>query len=239
MARRKLKKFFRKRTYGRKKAAKSRRRISRRHGMLTLAPGRALFPPMIRVKLRYEQTSSSIQTVSGIPTGVVYLANGIFDPSGGIGSGQPRGFDQIMPFFNNWVVTGSKCVVYASSNATGATESPQVCVITSADPAISVDTRDYFEDRYTRKLLLGPASGGKNAGVVSRTYSARKWFGATSRMLMQNDDVTGSSTADPQDSVYYHIAVCPQLEGSNAKALLRIVIDYTVIFFKPNLITSS
>lgn len=231
------KRSFRKGRYNRRKGRKGRRTGRRR--MLTITPGRALFPPMTRVNLRYENSGQTVNVTSGVPAGLVFRATGIYDPEYAAGGGQPRGFDQIAPFFDSWVVVGAKLSVQVASNATSGNNSGYITALTTDENAISAATRDYFEDRFIRKSMFGPASGGKNTAFARTTYSARKWHGAGGRVLMQNTDLIGTETSDPAKNTYFHVVLIPVSDGAASSCFVRFWIDYSVIFFGPKLITAS
>lgn len=219
-------------TYRRKRSrtvTRSRRRKSRSRRKRV----RRAFPRKMAVNLPYSEINISIGSGAGLGGGIIFSANGVFDPNITGTGHQPRGFDQYMLFYDHYVVIGSKITVDFQNNE----DFPIRCGIalrdansnTILDPDI---LGEYF---YKRERTAGAVTSGQsNTTTVTYQASPRKFLGRSK--VLSDSSLKGSSAANPAEQLYYYI-YCFALDGSSAISStdVRVKIDYATVFIEPKL----
>lgn len=184
--------------------------------------------PFQIAKLRYaiyDGDSHDLASTSGSIAGVVYRANDLFDPyQTGVGS-QPRGFDQIMAQFRNFIVLGSKITCDFTFGSGSSTSTTAMCAVTLRDGTVAMSTtKDIMEHPRTRFKVISAESD--RVRVINK-YSWR-WVGASDPL--DNENLYGTTSSSPTEGLYYHInAYCPSSGTENI--WVSGFIDYTAIFF--------
>lgn len=188
-----------------------------------------------RVVLHYFENAISINPGVAAAGAYVFAANGLYDPNiTGVGH-QPNGFDQYMALYNEYVVVGSTIKVsFANADADNVA---LIGIFLEDFETTDLDIRKYIENgngvwSYIDKL-------GTGAGVKTLTHSADISKFSTQSVLNE-DDFTGTSGANPADTHFYHVVVAP-FDGAanNGSVLLNVEIRYDVIFRDPALTALS
>lgn len=182
--------------------------------------------------LRYVETISF--TAGTTVTDYIYRANGLYDPNvSGVGH-QPRGFDQMMAFFDHFCVTGSKCTVDFGG---GVATMYQIGVALKAAPASFTGSTldDCIEQNAANFQLVYP---GGMVGKSSKTFSARKFF--TVSDPVGEDELNGGTSSDPVEQAYFHVIMgsVGGVAGAGT-TYCTVTIDYHVVFSEPKTLTSS
>lgn len=223
-----------------KKPYVKRRKQWKRQKMLTLRPGRTLFPDSIRVKLRYESGAVSVDAGAGVPAVHKVCANGLYDPDVTGTGHQPRGFDQVMPFYTNYVVTGAKITAHFISLSTSQPNIPVVGVSVRSTSATVTDILDFTEDRKTRWKIMSTSDGSKGVVKVQGFFSAKKWFGMGYRQLLADHTKNGSESANPTDGVFFHLFTHAANDSTDITDIkVRYVVEYTAVMVQPKSISAS
>lgn len=196
------------------------------------------FPLPLKLKreLRYMESSIGLNPgVAGTAADYVFSANGLYDPNiTGVGH-QPLGFDNYMAMYEHYTVIGAKITVQfqntetiymawagiAARSGSGAiANGPQavengMCVVTPLNKAdVSGDFRS----------LSYPLSIGKFMGRHN---------------ILAEDDFRGTSTANPNEEVYFHVIAFPNNAQDIGQITAHVVIDYIAIFTEPKNINQS
>lgn len=100
-----------------------------------LGPREFGFPNSIITKLRYCDTTVLTGT-SGIKAGVVFAANGLYDPDVTNAGHQPMFFDQFAAIYDQYVVLGSKITVTVTNTTTTI---PLICVLNGDDDSTNTE----------------------------------------------------------------------------------------------------
>lgn len=192
-------------------------------------------PTKFTTKLRYAFTGTL--NPNGITPAVhVFRANSLYDPDQtGVGA-QPRGFDQIIAFYDHYVVIHSKITVkFVNRDSSGpATVGTNANFIVGVDLNDSSDTlntiNDYMEHGYAKYSMLAGTSGTRD--VVSSTKSFTNKFLGRSKPL-SDSQLKGSSTSNPVEQGYYHIFANAVGNFDTGPMDIYVVIDYTAVFIEP------
>lgn len=219
------------RRYAKRRAT---RRYRRRGRKVAVPRNRFMLGRTYKTNLRYE----SIQNITaGVDPGTNYLfsANDLYDPDVTSGGHQPRGFDQLMTFYDHFNVIGSRITI-RFLNADSVIQGV-LCTIRLRDdstPATSITT--VREDPGVRQTILGHAQSGRNMGVLRKGFSAKKFFG---KPPMSADNQQGTAFGSPSEQAYYHINVSAQSTGTAGAIEAYVTIDYTAIFTEPKMPAAS
>jgi len=190
------------------------------------------FPDRKFVKLRYVQ---EIKLDAGTASFAVntFSANGMYDPdiTGVVVGHQPSNFDTWMSIYDHYTVLGarisSQFVPTAAANLI-----PAVSGILLSDTGIRVAGMTGLED-----LLENPQNKRGNTFSVgtlysvpynktTKNFSASKFFGKKSSVVMGDDDYRGRINANPTDQAYFELYAY-SVDGNNPGALTYIVtIEY-------------
>ncbi len=234
--------YRRKRKYKRRGAGHHNRRYSRGRynrgfGVLTAGAGRglgSLFGNRKLVKLRYHATLT-LEPNAPFVAAYVFSANGLFDPDITGTGHQPRGFDEIMPLFFNYVVvqsTLSASFLQTANNTADDSLGTQVGIALKGVDTVSTLSNSYFEDRNVVFTTLG----NRNASgpvFLSNTFNARKYL--TRKDPLNDDTLQGNGGANPDEQVFYQIFIAPLQDIGVGIIQITVDIVYTAVFIGPQI----
>lgn len=192
-------------------------------------------------KTRYVEKNVVINAgLGGTADSYVFSANGIYDPNiSGIGH-QPIGFDQIMNFYDHFVVLGSKITV---SFVSGDTNYTNIVGITLQDSPTEIpNATRLIENGRCRWTQLTPANtsfGGAGAGPRRLTMKCNpsKFLGRTKPLA--DSELKGSASSNPQEQAYWHVFAEPNSSNDGNNIECHIVIDYLVAYIEPKTLQLS
>lgn len=166
----------------------------------------------------------------------VIAANGLYDVDiTGIGH-QPTGFDQYMALYNEYVVTDAEIEVFFFNKDT--TYPMQIGIAFLDFNTTSTDTRRYIENGNCVSKIIGNATGATpNIGSL-RMKAHIQNFTKKQNILTENG-FSGSSTANPVDTNFFHVWAAPVEAVDAGEVLCRIVVTYKVLFRDPSFNTLS
>lgn len=215
--------------YNRRKFRKNRKRNYRkRKWALMTTPIARRFP----TKLRYQETISLNPDITGVASHV-YSLNGIYDPNiSGVGH-QPRGFDQIMPMFDHYVVVG--CRVTLEFAPVSSAVYPQIVGGNVNDDTSLLLLNDYLESTKVKSRQLSNTSGYPTRIVMN--VNPNRFLGRSHPL--SDSQLKGSSASNPAEQAYLHIFTGPY-QGVDAGAVYcNVRLDYSVIFIEPKDLAQS
>lgn len=207
-----------------------RRRYRKKRYNKSNAPSGSPFPIKCMNKLTYvEQTSTNPGSVT--PSGIVFRANGLYDPNLSGAGHQPRGFDEYMNIYERWLVIGGKVRVDVAPTTTPVM---MYMLLSSDSTSIMTNPTDYSESRNVKKIILGANSSGR---TVYYKYNPNKFMVAPKPMSTPN--LQGTASVDPTRQCYLHVAFV-SLDGSDPGSIpYQVTIDYSVIFHTPKKLIES
>ncbi len=193
------------------------------------APQRSLRAPLPKkmiTKLKYNDTYN---LSSGVTAAVrVFNAGSVYDPyQTGVGH-QPRGFDQLMPLYDHFVVIGAKCVVSFSHDPTSSNNS-LVGISLRDSPTVSTAVNDYMEGTQDVHRMI-PISRPTSV-TISQKYSPKKFLGISHPLSA--GELKGTVGSDPSESAYFHVYNAPVSGGTSGVMQTNVDIEYIVAFIEP------
>jgi len=190
------------------------------------------------VRMTYVQQVLMDPAIGTVGTNV-FRANGCFDPDL-TGSGtQPYGFDQWMPFYNHYVVLGSKCSATFTPIASDGVSGNFIASIalkasTTTQPT---DVTRNLEYPHTVYRQCGNAQA-NNGVTLTKNCSVKKFLGRAS--VLSDPALKGTSATDPSEQAYFHVSVSPTNQGYNIGAVTALVrINYLVALIEPKILPKS
>lgn len=175
--------------------------------------------------LRYYEQGPINPLATGLAAWV-FQANGLYDPNVTYTGHQPRGFDQLMPLYDHFVVMSSKCKVTLCAENPG--DVPITCTLALRDSVTtSSDPINYIEGRHCAYTLLPPAE----THTLHMNFNAKKFFGA--KDPCGDDEQQGTVSADPVEGAYYHLGLNSPSGTDPGPIMVLWDITYTVKFIEP------
>lgn len=185
------------------------------------------FPQSFLTKLRYTELISLNPPATASVDDYVFRANDCYDPNlTGIGH-QPRGFDQWMTVYQQWVVVGSAINVKFSDGDNNTYEAVVGVNLNTLSTIDSNEIIDMIEDRKVRYKI----TNNDRPVTCTEKFSSKKWFKSKP---MSDDTLHGTATNGPANLTYYHVWAGDMNSLEDVQSVNAIVtIDYLVVFFDP------
>lgn len=184
--------------------------------------------------LRSQKVTMRYYTGRGINAGVggtavtVFAANGMYDPDiTGVGH-QPRGFDELMPLYDHYVVIGVKCTVDFIPSA-GETV-PIYVGITLRDSSVTATANDYVEGGNTMYGVLSASQGFPTR--MTMPINPNKFLGRSKPLA--DRDLKGSATTNPAELAFIHVWAAPANSGDDpGNVVANVLLEYTAVLIEP------
>lgn len=185
---------------------------------------------------RYADYQSIAGAGGGAAAVWVLSGNGLYDPDiTGIGH-QPSGFDELMAIYDHYTVLWSKVHVTFINTTTGPAQSGVVGISVMDNATALGDYREYIEAGESCWSSIDE-NGRTNDFVV------KKQMGSVKRNLgrpkpLDEDDLRGTSAANPTEQYYFHIWNAPNSAGSLATDIMYVV-DFYAVLTEPRVVGLS
>lgn len=200
-------------------------RLARRIGIPNFLPAQRA------AKLRYT-SQLTLTSAAGLLTNHQFRANGCYDPDFTSTGHQPYGWDQLTPFYNHYVVAGSRMSVRVVPQTDNTAFSGCVGIYLSDDSTVGFTSYTTFVEakKGTYRLING---GSDKQTTVSCNYSAKKFFNIVN--VKDNIARLGASTVnDPGEIAMFNLWYQAADETSTATNLTALVtIEFMVLFSEP------
>lgn len=192
-------------------------------------------------KLRYVE-EITMNPGAGLIANYVFSANGLYDPNVTGTGHQPRAFDQLMTFFDHYVVLGAKITVTPVKLDTANTV-PGYFGILVSDDGITVAGHtllDIMETRLNKsnrtKLVGFNYDMAKTSRSISAKFSARKFF----HKNVKGDDIfRGSASSNPSEQAYFEIYHSSVNGNDPDPCTFFVQIEYIALFTERKIIPVS
>lgn len=212
-----------------------RRRLGGRRGIRKRGRTRLYRSPVtkrMRISFRYNQ----ILSFSGAAIqSHIFAANSVFQPDVTTDDHQPLGYDQYSPFYERYVVMGSRisCQFLSREASEGIIASVQL----DTQSAASLNILTEIENRNVAYRCLAGYNS-RSPAVLKRTFSARKFFSV--RDPPGDPTLVALTSANPSNAAYY-IVTCERMDGVSAMAEVQILVTltYSALLFDPKDIAQS
>lgn len=182
----------------------------------------------LKSKFRY---SEDIQLVSSASTPAVHVfsLNGLYDPNvTGIGH-QPRGFDELMPLYDHYVVIGARVRVDFVNAST--TNTAFVFLAVRDSNTVSTGYTDYLENGNNKHITMGVEGSGANNKTLYYNVNPNKFLGRSKPMA--DPQLKGSNASNPTEQAYLHIAAVSSDLFTATNMTILVTIEYTAVLIEP------
>lgn len=188
------------------------------------------------VTMRYADRYTLSSNTVGVYDTIHFRANDLYDPDYQTGGHQPRGFDEWMKFYDNFIVLGSKITIFATNtkhiltNDVNSDAFQNVMVTVSCTEDIETHGGQVTEILETRKNRYRPLNTYENnTQVLVHKYSAKKMLGLTD--VKDHAEIQGSALASPIQTTFYNISAIQMSQAVQTSAPIGLIIriDYIVM----------
>jgi len=176
----------------------------------------------------------NVSTASGVLQTYVFSCNGMFDPNiTGVGH-QPVGFDQLMVFYDHYVVRASKISVTFLNQSAGSVPCVGLALNSTntapSDFTVLVESGSVVRDR------LGISSTPESMKTLELAVDISKFHGTPG--LRDNPDLWGTISTNPNDQTYFNLCSWDP-QGVSATISFTVSIEFEAWFLEPRKISSS
>jgi len=190
----------------------------------------------IKTTIKYSSRGISLAPgPSGTASEHVFSANGCFDPDiSGVGH-QPSGFDELMVFFDHYVVLGAKMTVHFRSIDT---TYAHMCYIRVSDRAIlNSDAENVIENGRCTNKVIGVFAAGD--GICKLTYSLNpaKFLGR--KDPMSDSELKGNTASNPTEEAFFIIGASPDSAVDSTGVIAWVEIEYNIALIEPKVVPKS
>lgn len=241
----KPRKTIKKRKQAKKATSLSRKRVSAPVSAQKLSllrrPG---LGNQLKRTLRYSEIGLVVDPgAAGAAASYYFSANGLTTPNQTAGGHQPMGFDEIMAFYDHYVVTNSRILIYCSNE--DASYTCMVGVRLNDNVSSTTTASRILEQGQCQVLHLGNRPTGSGAGAtnpsmgqLSLACNVGAFLGRKS--VLSDPDLKGDAGSMPTEGVMFEIFGFPDDQTANmGNVRISIVIDYDVVFIEPKEIPQS
>jgi hypothetical protein len=197
----------------------------------------SLLPKSLRVGQTYADTFSIVvATTRGTSDTSVFSANGLYDTDySDVGSDhQPYGFDQMVGLYNHYNV-GKASMRMTFTHDTSSTQGHLVGIVGSADNSSSVYGHLLAEMPGAKLATCAPRGP---SVVINHHIDIGKWFGLTRSEVLTRKEMSGTSSANPAEQVFWKIFSC----GTGTVSTViecTLLISFDAIFYEPKPLSQS
>lgn len=198
-------------------------------------PWMPLFPPTISKRLRYSTTFAGATASGAITSTQIFRANDLFDPDFTGTGHQPMGFDQMMTWYNHFVVTWAK-ITLVVKNTTGS--APTICLRVDGDstPITVIDRVVEIGGCVTEDLeVKGSYGANKKLSLVADIC---KLQGVKRGAITSDPSLQGNAAASPAEVTYFHITMW-DTSGTTGSCEVDVILEQVATFLEPRDITES
>jgi hypothetical protein len=205
---------------------------------LTMAfAGYTPLPRVLHAKLKY--VSDGLSLSGGVTPGShVFSANGLYDPDITGTGHQPRGFDQIIPLYDHYVVTKSTVRVQMYSRSSDVSIVGGIALLNVSTG--QTDFIDYMEQARVESSMLPYylTSGAQpEPRVHYMRFNAKEFMGVPDPLTAGK--LQGTVSANPSDGAFYHIFAQATNGSTSCTVTALVEVEYDVMFIEPVPVASS
>lgn len=200
-----------------------------------LARGMPVFP--VRSKQIFHTYSEAFSITSGAGSAGTYVfsANGLYDPNITGTGHQPMGFDQMMLFYEHYVVQRAKIsVVFKNFSSTYTTN---VSIARNASTSAITNYDQLMEDGNIVHAMLAPKFNTGYMKTLTQGIDVARFGGVSN--LFDRDDYQGTTTANPAEASYFHLSVWNPEDTSAVSVTCVAMVEYEVVYLEPRKLTQS
>lgn len=191
-----------------------------------------IFNTAVKKRLTYFDSGSLTVNV-GLMASHVFAVNGLYDPNvTGVGH-QPAGFDQMMVFFDHYVVTHAKATVTwfnVSAN------SAQVALSLNSTVTPVTDYTVLCETGYVTRDYVNQVGTVDNIKTMSLSCNVSKFQGVP--VVRDDPELWGNAAANPVELSFFNLSGW-DIQGGSSTIRFTVLIEFEAWFIEPRKVSSS
>lgn len=185
--------------------------------------------------LPYYSNNTLSLPATGAAVSYVFSANGMYDPDiSGTGT-QPRGFDQMMIFYEHYTV--SRCEIEVTFRNFTAATSPIVYIAARADTPNVPSVTDVMEQGNSVSVQLLPANVSGSMQKLTMVVNIARFLGFDD--LMDSNVARGDIASNPSEQVYFHVGGFNNETLAAGTVQFQVRLRYLAVFTEVRTITPS
>lgn len=191
------------------------------------SPSQPLFPTATRRMLRYSD-DIALSVVGGVMANYIFRANDLYDPNVTSTGHQPMGFDQMMVFFDHFVVESCKVTALFTNSSSS---NPFGCLrlegnnVTITDPTIVKETGGCV---YAQMNQASP----NQSQALTMDLDVARFHGINKTALTATESLTGSISSSPSDGIFAHVCAWDPV-AANSTIRVTVVMELIAVFLEP------
>lgn len=192
-----------------------------------------IFNTAVRKRLTYFDTAT-LTVTSGVMASYVFSVNGLYDPNITGTGHQPAGFDQMMVFFDHYVVTNAKATVNWLNQSNVA--SAQIALSLNST---NVPTSDYTilsESGFVVRDWLNILGTNDAIKTTALSCNVSKFQGVVK--IRDDPELWGAAASNPTEQSYFNLSAY-DIAGGSCVVRFEILIEFEAWFIEPRKVTSS
>lgn len=182
----------------------------------------------------YTNNTLSIPSTSAAVS-YVYSANGLYDPDISGTGNQPMGFDQMMIFYDQYVV--KRCVIEVTFRNFTTGTSPIVYIAARGDVVNVPSAIDVMEQGNSVSVQLLPANVAGSMQKLSMVIDIAKFLGFDD--IMDSNVARGDIASNPAEGAFFHVGAFNNETLASGTLQFQVRLRYLAVFTEPRVITPS
>jgi hypothetical protein len=197
----------------------------------------ARFPTMpTRKRTHLSYFESAVTVISGVSVAgtQVFSANGLFDPNITGGGHQPMGYDQMMLFYEHYIVHSCKCTVVSVTSAVG-----PIFVSLSRNAGATPTTviTDLVENGNIEYQALPVGAVQTIFDKMVMVLDVAKFGGVDD--ILDNPEYRGAIGTNPAEQSYFHLSVWNPYSAATLSATFSVLLEFDASFVEPKKLAGS
>jgi len=200
---------------------------------MQIEPWMPIFPVVVTKRLRYS-TTFQLTCTAGAAATYVFRANDLFDPDYTGTGHQPMGFDQMILFYNHFVVLSAKIKATVRNKSNTSPFTAVVRVDSNVTPITVVDRVLEFGGLVTAEVdTLSSACQLLELGV-----DIPKFQGLSHKIALADSQLRGDAGSSPSELVLFHVQIW-DTAALTSTANIDVILEQTATFLEPRDLTES
>lgn len=204
---------------------------------------RGVMPQTFRSRNKYAQ-QDQLSCTAGVPARKTFSLNGLFDPDTALGGHQPMGFDQLMTFYDHYIVDYvTVSVTFMNTQSTSGNQGNFICgigVTDSQSPSNYLSMTEILEQEDVQYCHIGPSNSGDMSKTVTLKLNPSKWLGRTRGTAIADSTLRGNSGSNPTEQVYLQVFAINTQSATSSNVIISVTdIKYYSRYFEPKALPQS
>lgn len=164
----------------------------------------------------------------------VFSANGLYDPNITGTGHQPAGFDQMMIFFDHYVVENVKATVTWLNQTTNAVA--QIALSLNSTVTPTTDYTILSESGYCIRDILNVLGSNDAIKTTALTCNLPRFQGVSK--IRDDPELWGAAASNPTEQSYFNLSAY-DIGGGTSTLRFQILMEFDAWFIEPRKVTSS